>query len=92
MCDSGRAEARVGLGAPAGRARCRRAGDGVAGAGGALQGLLRDHLLQGVLLLYLEDVWLLGLGVTDTTKYKKKNNLIVFHTKAAKKTFSSSFC
>lgn len=69
---SGGAEARVGLGAPAGRAGRRRARDGVAGAGGALQGLLRDHLLQGVLLLYLEDVWLLGLDVTDARREKDR--------------------
>lgn len=42
------------------------AGDGVAGASGALQRFLRYDLSQGVLLLYLEDVWLLSLFFTDT--------------------------
>lgn len=64
------AEARIRLGAAgtvlSGNAGSHGAGDGVAGAGGALEGLLRDNLLQGVLLLYLEDVWLLSLVLTDT--------------------------
>lgn len=42
------------------------AGDGVAGASGALQRFLRYDLPQGVLLLYLEDVRLLSLVLTDT--------------------------
>ena len=64
------AESRVGLGAAGsdlgGDAGSHGAGDGVTGAGGALQGLLGDHLPQRVLLLYLEDVWLLCFVVTDT--------------------------
>lgn len=64
------AEARVGLAAACaslgGGAGGHGAGNGVAGAAGALQRLLCDDLLQGVLLLYLKDVWLLRL-VTDTT-------------------------
>lgn len=42
------------------------AGDGVAGASGALQRFLRYDLPQGVLLLYLEDVWLFSLVFADT--------------------------
>ena len=68
---SGRAEARVGLhtaaavalgGGGGGGATGvgRRAGDGVRGAGAVHPRLVRDHLPQGVLLLYLEDVGLLS--------------------------------
>lgn len=66
------AEAGVGLSAAGaglgGQAGSNGAGDGVAGAGGAISGLLCDNLLQGVLLLYLEDVWLLPLLLTDTKR------------------------
>lgn len=72
----GGAESRVGfsaagsgLGGHAGRHGAR---DGVTGAGGALQGLLCNHLPQRVLLLYLEDVWLLCLVLTDTEGEKRK--------------------
>lgn len=66
------AEARIGLGA----ARTdlgvltgsHGARHGVAGACAALEGLLGNHLLQGVLLLYLEDVWLLSLVLTDAKR------------------------
>jgi hypothetical protein len=58
------AEAGIGLCAAGarlgGRAWGGGAGDGVAGASAVLQGLLCDHLLQGVLLLYFEDVGLLS--------------------------------
>lgn len=65
-----RAEAGIGLCAASallgGDAGSHGAGDGVAGAGGALQRFLRDDLPQGVLLLDLEDVWLLSLVLADT--------------------------
>lgn len=46
-------------------ARSRGAGNRVTGAIGALQGLLWYDLRQRVLLLYLEDVWLLSLVLAD---------------------------
>lgn len=49
-----------------GNAGSHIAGDGVAGASGAIQRFLCYDLLQGMLLLYLEDVWLLSLVLTDT--------------------------
>lgn len=62
--------ARVGLSAAStgleGNTGSHGAGDGVAGAGGAVHGLLVDNLPQGVLLLYLEDIWLLSLFLADT--------------------------
>lgn len=67
-----RAEARVRLGAARTDlgvlAGSHGAGHRVAGAGAALEGLLRDHLLQRVLLLYLEDVWLLSLVLADAER------------------------
>lgn len=67
-----RAEARVGLGAACTDLGVLAGGHGaghrVAGAGAALEGLLGDHLLQRVLLLYLEDVWLLPLVLADAER------------------------
>lgn len=64
-----RAEARIGLYTASvflgGDAGSRGAGNGVAGAIGTLQGLLWYDLPQRVLLLYLEDVWLLSLVLAD---------------------------
>lgn len=66
----GGAEARIGLSAAStglgGIALGRGAGKGVAGRGTAPHGLLRDHLLQGVLLLYFEDVRLLSKVLTNS--------------------------
>lgn len=66
----GRAEAGIGLSAAStglgGHTGCRGAGNGVAGTDRTLQGLLCDHLLQRMLLLYLEDVWLLSLVLADS--------------------------
>ena len=66
---SGGAEARVRLGAaavaPGGGAGGGATGDGVSGAGAALPGLLRDHLLQGVLLLHFENALLLSVILAD---------------------------
>lgn len=65
-----RAEARIGLCAASmllgGSAGSHGAGNGVAGASGALQRFLRYDLPQRVLLLYLEDVWLISLVLADT--------------------------
>lgn len=63
------AEARIGLCAAStflgGDAGSHGAGNGVAGASGVLQGLLRYDLAQRMLCLYLEEVWLLSLVLTD---------------------------
>lgn len=68
------AETRIWFGAAGLRfwvfAGSHRARDRVAGTGGILQGLLWNDLLQGMLLLYLEDVWLVSLILTDTKKKK----------------------
>lgn len=68
----GGAEARVGLGAARTDLGVLAGGHGaghrVAGAGAALEGLLGDHLLQRVLLLYLEDVWLLSPFLADAER------------------------
>lgn len=48
-----------------GNAGSHGAGDGVAGTGGAVACLLCYHLLQSVLLLYLKEVRLLPLLLTD---------------------------
>lgn len=74
-----RAEARVGLGAARTDLGVLAGGHGaghrVAGAGAALEGLLGDHLLQRVLLLYLEDVWLLPLVLADAEREEGRGAL-----------------
>lgn len=54
--------------------RSHGARNGVAGASGALQGFVCYNLPQGVLLLYLEDVWLFSLVLTDA-KIKREDML-----------------
>ena len=72
---SGRAEARVrlhaaaatGLGGGGGHGGLGGgAGDGVWGAGAVHPGLVRDHLPQGMLFFYLEDVGLLSHILADS--------------------------
>ena len=64
-----------------GNAGSHGAGDGVAGTGGAVACLLCYHLLQSVLLLYLKEVRLLPLLLTDAKGKRGHRWLDLLHHK-----------